>query len=130
MINLNNIKISTKLLMSFSIILLIVVAVGIAGFNSTRKINDNLVDISTSDLPSVDYLVQADRDLYQLLTSERSMIFAALRKFQSGLGACLKQALVGRDSWPWHPYQDLLCPGIYQLPADIIRKMSHNQNFG
>ncbi len=76
MINLNNIRISTKLLMSFSIILLIVVAVGIAGFNSTRKINDNLVDISTSDLPSVNFLLQADRDLYQLLTSERSMIFS------------------------------------------------------
>ena len=76
MINLNNIKISTKLLMSFSIILLIVVVVGIAGFNSTRKINANLVDISTSDLPSVNYLLQADRDLYQLLTAERSMIFS------------------------------------------------------
>jgi len=76
MINLNNIKISTKLLMSFSIILLIVVVVGVAGFYSTRSINENLVDISTIDLPSVNYLLQADRDLYQLLTAERSMIFS------------------------------------------------------
>jgi len=76
MINLNNIKISTKLLISFSIILLIVVAVSVAGFYSTRSINEKLVDISTSDLPSVNYLLQADRDLYQLLTAERSMIFS------------------------------------------------------
>lgn len=76
MINLNNIKISTKLLMSFSIILLIVVAVGVAGFYSTRSINENLIDISMSDLPSVNYLLQADRDLYQLLAAERSMIFS------------------------------------------------------
>ena len=69
MINVNNVKISSKLLMSFSIILLIVVVVGAAGFYSTRKINSNLIDISTGDLPSVNYLLQADRDLYQLLDS-------------------------------------------------------------
>ena len=76
MIKLNNVKISSKLLLSFSIILLVVVTVGIAGFISTRSINRTLVDISTGDLPSVDYLLQADRDLYQLLTAERSMIFS------------------------------------------------------
>lgn len=76
MINLNNVKISSKLLMSFSIILVIVVAVGITGFVSTRSMNDSLIDISTGDLPSVNFLLQADRDLYQLLAAERSMIFA------------------------------------------------------
>ncbi len=75
MINVNNIKISSKLLMSFSIILLIVVMVGAAGFISTRNLNRNLTEISTGDLPSVNYLLQADRDLYQLLAAERSMIF-------------------------------------------------------
>ena len=78
MFNLNNVKISSKLLMSFSIILLIVVVVGAVGFMSTRNINRNLIDISTGDLPSVNYLLQADRDLYQLLTAERSMIFSAV----------------------------------------------------
>ena len=75
MINVNNVKISSKLLLSFSIILLIVFVVGAAGFLSTRNINSSLIDISTGDLPSLNYLLQADRDLYQLLTDERSMIF-------------------------------------------------------
>jgi methyl-accepting chemotaxis protein len=79
MINLNNVKISSKLLMSFSIILMIVVVVGAAGFMSARNINRNLIDISTGDLPSVNYLLQADRDLYQLLTDERSMIFTNVK---------------------------------------------------
>ena len=79
MINVNNVRISSKLLLSFSIILLIVVMVGAAGFFSTRSINNTLVDISTGDLPSVDFLLQADRDLYQLLTAERSMIFTNVK---------------------------------------------------
>jgi len=79
MFNLNNIRIGSKLLLSFSIILMIVVAVGAAGYLSTRSINRNLTDISTGDLPSVNYLLQADRDLYRLLTSERSMIFSDVK---------------------------------------------------
>ncbi len=79
MINVNNVKISTKLLTSFSIILMIVVVVGAAGYFSTGKINNSLIDISTGDLPSVNYLLQADRDLYQLLTAERSMIFSNVK---------------------------------------------------
>lgn len=79
MIKLKNVKISSKLLLSFCIIVLVVVAVGAAGFFSTRSINSTLVDISTGDLPSVDYLIQADRDLYQLLTAERSMIFSNVK---------------------------------------------------
>lgn len=78
MINVNSVKISTKLLISFSITLLIVFVVGAAGFLSTRSINHTLIDISTGDLPSVDFLLQADRDLYQLLTAERSMIFSSV----------------------------------------------------
>jgi methyl-accepting chemotaxis protein len=79
MIKVNNVKISTKLLTSFFIILMIVVMVGAAGFFSTGKINKNLIAISTGDLPSVNYLLQADRDLYQLLTAERSMIFSNVK---------------------------------------------------
>ena len=71
MINVNNVKISTKLLMSFSIILMIVVVVGAAGFYSTGNINKNLINISTGDLPSVNYLLQADRDLFQLFDGRK-----------------------------------------------------------
>jgi methyl-accepting chemotaxis protein len=78
MINLNNVKIGTKLVVSFIIILGVVFAVGAAGYISARNINRNLIKISTGDLPSVDYLLQADRDLYQLLTDERSMIFSSV----------------------------------------------------
>jgi len=79
MFSLNNVKIGSKLLISFSIMLIVVLVVGAAGYQSTKNINKNLIAISTGDLPSVNYLLQADRDLYQLLTSERSMIFTDVK---------------------------------------------------
>ena len=79
MINLNNVKISSKLLMSFFIILLIVVIVGVTGFLNSRSLNGKLVEISTGDLPSVSNLLETDRDLYRLLMAERSMIFTDVK---------------------------------------------------
>lgn len=50
--------------------------IGLSGYRSTAKINQNLNEIFAVRLPSINYLIQADRDLQQLLVAERSMIFA------------------------------------------------------
>ncbi len=44
-----------------------------------KRIYDDVVHVSEVSLPSVDYLTQADRDLYQLLVAERTMIFTDVR---------------------------------------------------
>jgi methyl-accepting chemotaxis protein len=55
--------------------IILMVIVSFAGFNSIRNIQRNLDEIFTVRLPSIDYLIEADRDLQQLLVAERSIIF-------------------------------------------------------
>ena len=71
-----NLKIGPKLIFGFSVMILITGIIGAAGFMSITKIERNLDEIFSVRLPSIDLLVETDRDLQQLLVAERSMIFA------------------------------------------------------
>ena len=70
-----NLKIGGRLALGFSIMILLMVIVSFFGYRSTKNIQQNLDEIFTGRLPSIDYLIEADRDLQQLLVAERSMIF-------------------------------------------------------
>ena len=77
------------------------VVIGVAGLNSTGNINEHLDMIIGKELPSVEKLLQADRDLHQLLIAERSMIFSEVgsdqfKNFESMYEENLQQAL---DRW-------------------------------
>ncbi len=76
MFNFKDLKIGKKLYISFFIMLVLIVVVSMTGYLSMKKIQGKLVEMSNVDIVSVDNLIQADRDLYQLLTAERTMIFA------------------------------------------------------
>ena len=71
-----NMKISTKIVLGFSLMILISVVIGLGGYRSLKRIKTNLDGILTVNIPSLDYLIEADRDNYQLLVAERSMIFS------------------------------------------------------
>src|SRR4030043_1718572 len=71
-----NLKIGARLVLGFSIMILLMVIVSFFGYRSTKNIQQNLDEIFTGRLPSIDYLIEADRDLRQLLVAERSMIFS------------------------------------------------------
>ena len=71
-----NLKIRTKLISGFSIMILLMIIIGLSGYNSVKKINGSLEEIFSIRLPSIDFLIETDRDLQQLLVSERSSIFA------------------------------------------------------
>ena len=73
---LKNLKVGAKLVLGFSVMIIIMAIIGLTGFSSINKINHQLDDIFSIRLPSIDYLIEADRDLQQLLVAERSMIFA------------------------------------------------------
>ena len=73
---LKNLNIRDKLIIGFSIMILFISIVGFAGYQNIKNIQNNLDDIFSVRLPAIDYLIEADRDLQQLLVSERSMIFA------------------------------------------------------
>jgi len=68
-----------KLVSGFSIMILLMASVGVMGYLSIGAMKENLDEIFTLRLPSLDYLVEADRDLQQLLVAERSMIFADVK---------------------------------------------------
>ena len=65
-----------KLKVSFSLMILLLLVTGLVGFNTSRSMGNKIDRIFTTNLAGLDALVQADRDLQQLLVSERSMIFS------------------------------------------------------
>ena len=70
-----NLKVGTKLLVSFSTLIILMGLVGAIGIFSMHGIKLQLDNVFSVRLPAMDYLIEADRDLQQLLVAERSMIF-------------------------------------------------------
>lgn len=71
-----DLKIRSKLVLGFAVMLVFMGVIGYAGYRSIQRISNSLNDIFSVRLPSLDYLLEADRDFHQLLVAERSMIFA------------------------------------------------------
>lgn len=65
-----------KLTLAFSLMILISIIIGLIGYRSNARINGNMGKIFEVMMPGLDYLIEADRDLQQLLVAERSMVFA------------------------------------------------------
>jgi methyl-accepting chemotaxis protein len=71
----SSLKVGGKLTLSFTVMILLIGIIGLTGYRSASNINQKLDDIFSVMLPSMGYLLEADRDLHQLLVAERSMIF-------------------------------------------------------
>lgn len=72
---LKNLRIRTKIFSVCLILLLFMIVIGVISVRSMKGIQNNLQDIFEVRLPSIDALIEADRDLQQLLVDERSLIF-------------------------------------------------------
>lgn len=73
---LTDLKLSTRLGFSFLIMIVFIAIIGLTGYWGLNTIGGDMDEIFEVRLPSLDKLLEADRDLYQLLVAERSMIFA------------------------------------------------------
>ncbi|OGW33498.1 MAG: chemotaxis protein [Nitrospirae bacterium GWC2_56_14] len=73
-----NLKIGSKLMLGFGIMIVLMGIIGFSGYRGASAINGELEEIFNVRMPALDYLVEADRDLQQLLVAERSMVFAAV----------------------------------------------------
>jgi len=71
-----NIRIRTKIFSICFILLAIMILSGWVSFNSMTGIQANLDAIFKVRMPAIDFLIEADRDLQQLLVAERSLVFA------------------------------------------------------
>jgi len=72
-----NTKISTTIFVLFTIMLILVLFIGSMGLFSIHSMNRSLDDMYRLRVTGIDYLVQADRDLQQLLVAERSLVFTS-----------------------------------------------------
>ena len=81
-----NIRIRTKIFSICFILLAIMILSGWVSFNSMTGIQANLDAIFKVRMPGIDFLIEADRDLQQLLVAERSLVFAD----PGGEATCLK----------------------------------------
>ncbi|MDX2470206.1 MAG: methyl-accepting chemotaxis protein [SAR324 cluster bacterium] len=68
-----NLTIATKLYLAFISIMICFVATSFTGWSSLNQLQAILHDTQTKNIPALDALIQADRDLYQLMTAERSL---------------------------------------------------------
>jgi len=69
-------KIGARLAFGFALMIGLMGVIGFTGYRGIKTIEENLDNIFRIRMPAIDYLLQADRDLQQLLVAERSMIFA------------------------------------------------------
>jgi len=81
---LKKLTVGAKLVLGFAVMIILLGVVSLTGYRSINTINRDLNDIFKVRLPSIDYLLETDRDLQQLLVAERSMIFAEVKSDQFG----------------------------------------------
>jgi methyl-accepting chemotaxis protein len=74
---LGRIPIRTKLFAAFAALALTTIAAGLVGWMSTRSIEQKVGVLLSVQLPAMQHLIEADRDLQQALVAERTMVFAA-----------------------------------------------------
>jgi methyl-accepting chemotaxis protein len=72
-----NLKISGKLGLAFTLLILLMALLGWAGYMNVVKVAGQMERFYQVQLPSLDYLLQVDRDLQQLMVAERSLLATA-----------------------------------------------------
>jgi methyl-accepting chemotaxis protein len=97
---LHRLTVGTRMFVSFTVLLVFMAAVGLVGYYVSRSVGGYLATIFHVRMPGLNYLVQADRDLQQLLVAERSLTFtkpgsdkykALLKEYNENLGQAEKR---------------------------------------
>jgi methyl-accepting chemotaxis protein len=73
---LGNVRITTKLTVILVLNLILLAAMGLVAYYSSKHIQSQLVGVFNHDYKGMSFLLEADRDLHQMLIAERTMIFA------------------------------------------------------
>lgn len=102
-----NLKISRKLGIGFMIMILLIVTIGVAGYHNSKDRQILLVDILTVFLPSMDFLIEVDRDLQQLLVCERSLIFTEVNSEQFKKLVASYNENLQQSQERWQKYKNL-----------------------
>lgn len=109
---LKNMGVKQKLLLTFTLLIFFLLAVGGIGILNISSINDRTTKIGEVILPATDLLLQIDRDLQQALVAERTMIFSDVSSLQF---QDLKKDFdenIGQAKERWTKFKDLGHEGI------------------
>ena len=71
-----HLTIGTRLLLGFSVMILFLAGIGASGIRSVLHIKGEFKEVFDIRLPSIDFILEVDRDFQQLLVAERSMLIA------------------------------------------------------
>ncbi|MFC3116711.1 methyl-accepting chemotaxis protein [Cellvibrio fontiphilus] len=63
-----------KIRLPLLLLVVLVVYMGIYSMNTSHRLGENAVTIAKVNLPEIELLIQADRDLYQALVAERTLL--------------------------------------------------------
>ncbi|MEZ6163417.1 MAG: methyl-accepting chemotaxis protein [Phycisphaerales bacterium] len=74
MLGFSHLKVSYKLFIGFGVLFALILTTGIFGRYSNARLNEEINIVHGTRLPALSYLLEADRDLQQLLVAERTMI--------------------------------------------------------
>lgn len=74
----NDMSFRWKLTLPLMLLVIIFIGVSVYAVRATTTLGENSNTISTVNLPEIQLLMQADRDLYQALTAERAMLMAGV----------------------------------------------------
>ena len=72
---LNNLGFRWKLTLPIALLALLLMTTALIGVQLSNRLGEDVTRLADEFLPELDNLLQADRDLYQALVAERSMIF-------------------------------------------------------
>lgn len=71
----NNLRFKIKIIIPISLIAMVFVVASILGVNNISNLGKSVDKLAHEFIPELDLIQQADRDLYQVLVAERSLIF-------------------------------------------------------
>ncbi len=102
-----NLRISTKLATVYIFSSLMLLIVGIVGYTTIEKTHERLEYTTTVRFNGLNYLLQADRDLYQALVSLRTMVYTAPEQKEFAELEAYYRENIGQSMERWNKYAAL-----------------------
>jgi methyl-accepting chemotaxis protein len=98
---LNDLRIGTRLALAFGLLVSMLGGMGWQSLKGIAAIQGTVVGLYDVDLPGLDYLLEVDRDLHQLLVAERSMMFADVSspEFKAQMAAYKENLQQSEERW-------------------------------
>ena len=78
----NNLSFRWKLTLPIALVAVLMLSIASIGMQLINRLDNDVKRFAEEYLPGMNYLLQADRDLYQALSAERSLIFVDTKSQQ------------------------------------------------